>query len=118
MASSSTGQPADDSATNRTGGRCRAVTKGSRSSSIRTAACVVLALACSAIASIEPLRIWQRPYDPAAQVESVEVEADADARRRGDEERGERALRVGGDPIATHVGADAPARIDEVVKAH
>lgn len=117
MASSSTAGTADARATGRASGRWNAVAKGSRASSIRAAACVVLALACSAIASIEPLRIWQRPCDPAAQVESVEVEADADARRRGDEERLERALRVGGHPIAAHVGTDEPARIDEVVEA-
>lgn len=115
--SSSASRLASDDATNPRTGRWKAVATASRAPSIRAAAFVVLALACSAIASNRPLQIRQRPYDPAAQLESVEVEANTDSHSRGDDERVERAVRIGGNPVAAHVRAHEPARIDQEVDA-
>lgn len=78
----------------------------SEASSVRAGALVVLVLAASAIASIEPIRIWLRPYQPDTLEDSMEVETNAYSGGRGHDERVERARGVGRDPAAAHVGAD------------
>ncbi|MGB8224794.1 MAG: hypothetical protein WCF10_19545 [Polyangiales bacterium] len=47
-------------------------------SPIQSAGCIVLLLACSAIQSVRPLQIWQRPYHQAASTEPVKVEGGSD----------------------------------------
>lgn len=59
----------------------------------------MLLLVASALASSEPLRLSRYPY-----VALAEVEANADPKRRGDEDGSERALSVGRDPEAAHSG--------------
>ena len=80
--------------------------------SVQHGAFVVLLLAASAIATWRPLRI-----DPMPWGRSVDVEPNPDPERRRDQERGEGALRVGGDPEPTDVGANDPTSVHEEVHA-
>ncbi len=82
----------------------------SDATSIRAAAFVVLVLTGSAIVSGEPVRIRLQPL--------VEVEANRAPHRGNENKRIERTRRMSGDPVAAHIRADDPARIDQIVHAN
>jgi len=116
--SSSRNSPASFYATLRQDDRRRVMGPASRLPSIRSGARVVLVLAGSAIASLEPLRIPERPSSRAAAESTIEPEADADARAGRHDERVEWAPPVGGNPVAAHIRTDDPALVDEIVHAN